>query len=122
MSHTNLTARLNTDNWDLALDRSGNIELVSQGYAICQNLANEIRLWTQDAYFQSQNGIDWKEAQLAKKTDQTVLASLIREAGERTEGVISVDNVTLETVNFEDRILHGQIEITTEFGKFKTSF
>ena len=55
----------------------------SGALAIAQNLANEIRLWTNDAYFQQANGIAWKEAQLAKKLDSSVLAQLIHEAGNR---------------------------------------
>lgn len=114
MSHTDKTALLNPTTWDLRLTPEGNIFLVSGSLAIAQNLANEIRLWKNDAYFQQENGIDWKEAQLAKKLDISVLSQLIHEAGRRTNGVRSVDSVEVTEFNQETRTLHGEITITTE--------
>ena len=116
MSHTAKTALL-TPNWDLQLTPEGNILLTSGALAIAQNLANEIRLWTNDAYFQQANGIAWKEVQLAKKLDSSVLAQIIHEAGNRVSGVKSVDSVTVTAVDEESRTLHGEITITTESGE-----
>lgn len=114
MAHENKTALLDPNAWDLQLTPEGNILLISGNLAIAQNLANEIRLWTNDAYFQQKNGINWKEAQLAKSLDTTVLSQVIREAGNRTQGVQSVDSVTVTEFDEENRILHGEITITTE--------
>lgn len=116
MPHTAKTALL-TPNWDLQLTPEGNILLTSGALAIAQNLANEIRLWTNDAYFQQANGIAWKEVQLAKKLDSAVLAQIIYEAGNRVPGVKSVDSVTVTAVDEESRTLHGEITITTESGE-----
>ena len=71
-------------------------------------------MWTNDAYFQRANGIAWKEAQLAKKLDSSVLAQLIHEAGNRVDGVKSVDSVDITEFDEETRTLHGEITITTE--------
>lgn len=114
MAHENKTALLDPTSWDLQLTPEGNILLTSGNLAIAQNLANEIRLWTNDAYFQQENGINWKEAQLAKSLDTTVLSQVIREAGNRTQGVHSVGSVTVTEFDEENRILHGEITITTE--------
>lgn len=114
MAHENKTALLDPNKWDLQLTPEGNILLTSGNLAIAQNLANEIRLWTNDAYFQQENGINWKEAQLAKSLDTTVLSQVIREAGNRTQGVHSVDSVTVTEFDEENRILHGEITITTD--------
>ena len=116
MAHTAKTALL-TPNWDLQLTPEGNILLTSGALAIAQNLANEIRLWTNDAYFQQANGIAWKEVQLAKKLDSSVLAQIIHEAGNRVSGVKSVDSVTVTAVDEESRTLHGEITVTTESGE-----
>ncbi|WP_304947323.1 hypothetical protein [uncultured Parasutterella sp.] len=116
MPHTAKTALL-TPNWDLQLTPEGNILLTSGALAIAQNLANEIRLWTNDAYFQQANGIAWKEVQLAKKIDSSVLAQIIHEAGNRVSGVKSVDSVTVTAVDEESRTLHGEITVTTESGE-----
>lgn len=116
MAHTAKTALL-TPNWDLQLTPEGNILLTLGALAIAQNLANEIRLWTNDAYFQQANGIAWKEVQLAKKIDSSVLAQIIHEAGNRVSGVKSVDSVTVTAVDEESRTLHGEITVTTESGE-----
>lgn len=116
MPHTAKTALL-TPNWDLQLTPEGNILLTSGALAIAQNLANEIRLWTNDAYFQQENGIEWKEVQLAKKLDSSVLAQIIHEAGDRVEGVKSVESVNVTGVDEETRTLHGEITITTDSGE-----
>lgn len=113
MAHTAKTALL-TSNWDLQLTPEGNILLTSGALAIAQNLANEIRLWTNDAYYQQENGIAWKEVQLAKKLDPSVLAQIIHEADNRVAGVKSVDSVTVTNVDEESRTLHGEITITTD--------
>ena len=68
----------------------------------------------QRRYFQQANGIAWKEAQLAKKLDSSVLAQLIHEAGNRVDGVKSVDSVDITEFDEETRTLHGEITITTE--------
>ena len=60
MTHTAKTALLSSG-WDLQLTPEGNILLTSGALAIAQNLANEIRLWTNDAYYQQENGIAWKD-------------------------------------------------------------
>lgn len=67
MPHTAKTALLSPQSWDLQLTKEGNILLTSGALAIAQNLANEIRLWTNDAYFQQANGIAWKEAPTRQK-------------------------------------------------------
>jgi len=114
MAHTAKTALLDTQAWDLQLTQGGDILLTSGALAIAQNLANEIRLWTNDAYFQQENGIEWKEAQLAEKLNSSVLAQLIYEAGDRVDGVSSVDSVDITGFDEDTRTLHGEITITTE--------
>ena len=64
--------------------------------------------------YQQENGIAWKEVQLAKKLDPSVLAQIIHEAGNRVAGVKSDDSVTVTDVDEESRTLHGEITITTD--------
>ena len=51
---------------------------------------------------------------VSKKLDSSVLAQLIHEAGNRVDGVKSVDSVDITEFNEETRTLHGEITITTE--------
>ena len=113
MPHTSKTLLL-TDDWDLQLNPEGNLIVTDSDLAICQNCANEIRLWTNDAYFQQDNGIDWKEVQLGKPLDAALLRSEIRDACLRVDGVISVDSIELLEFDSDTRTLHGNITISTE--------
>jgi hypothetical protein len=119
MAHTAYTAKL-TPSWDLQLNKEGNISTVTGPLSIAQNFANELRLWTNDAFYQIENGIDWKEVQLAKTLDSGVLIQIIKETGLRTAGVKTVDNVEIQEVDTENRILHGNITFTTEQNQVQT--
>lgn len=113
MAHTQKTALLDPQTWDLQLDANGDIKLCTGAQAIVQNAANEIRLWRNDAYFQQDRGIAWKEAQLAKKLDISVLIQVIREAVANVPDIVSVDDVEIDEFDESSRELHGRINVTT---------
>ena len=50
------TLTLDAD-WDLQLDAAGNIMTSSGDYAVAQNVANAVRLFTDDAYYDADRGI-----------------------------------------------------------------
>ena len=56
MAHTRKTLLLDS-NWDLCLDKAGRIAVAEGPYATAQAVANECRLFTDDAYFEPQRGI-----------------------------------------------------------------
>ena len=113
MPHTSKTAKLTAD-WDLQLNAEGNLILAHDDYAIAQNCANEIRLFTNDAYFQQLNGIAWFESQLGKPLEESLIKSEIRDACLRVDGVESVTNIELKFFDKETRTLHAEITILTE--------
>ena len=51
-------------NWDIHVDDAGNIATVTDDYAIAQNIANAVRLFVGDAYFEKSNGIPFFESVL----------------------------------------------------------
>lgn len=120
MAHTAKTLELTPD-WDLQLTAEGNIKLCRDALALAQDCANEIRLWTDDAYFQKDNGISWLEVQLARKMNPAVLKAVIREACFRVDGVADVVSIVLDDLDTESRELHGEITIQTEDGQRGTS-
>lgn len=117
MAHTSRTLALDPGNWDLTLTAEGNLRLFSGGMALAQDCANEIRLWRDDAYFQKDNGIRWKEVQLAKKLDDSVLRSVLREACMKVPGVKEVRSIDIGEIDDESRTLHGEIKIITTEGQ-----
>lgn len=85
------TMLLDLDNWDLRLDSAGQIALTTGAYAIAQNVANAIRLFTNDAYFDPDKGIPHFSIDLGQKPNLAVIRSRLRKAALSVEGVKDVD-------------------------------
>lgn len=113
--HTAYTAEL-SDDWDLTLDANGNLKMLRDTPAIEQNVANEGRLFKDDAYFRADEGIDWFSDQLGKGVQDAVMRNRLRNAAQRVPGVLSVDGITIKELNQETRVLRAKLEITTEGG------
>ena len=95
-------------NWDLMLDDNGNIATARDGYAIAQNVANAVRLFTKDAYFDQNRGIPHFDIELGHYPPVSVLRSQIIKAAKMVEGVASA---TVQFTSFDERALNGEITI-----------
>lgn len=115
MTHTAFTWGLTSD-WDLDIDENGNPRELRSAEAICQDVANEARLFLHDAYFRYEEGIDWFTDQLGRPLQEAVLRDRLRTAALRVPGVLSVESIDIEEVDESTRKLHGKITITTEAG------
>lgn len=107
------TLFLNKDTWDLELDASNQIAMTSGPYGIAQNVANAVRLFTNDAYFMPDDGIPHFAIDLGKQPPEAVLRAKITQAAQAVEGVATAVT-TFST--FEGRTLEGNIQITTNTG------
>jgi hypothetical protein len=110
MPHTFLLS----DGWDIGLDESGDIATVTGPYAIAQNVANAVRLFTDDAYFDADKGIPHFEVELGHLPPMSVLRTRILAATLAVEGV---SDATVEFTSYTDRLLSGEILITTTDGE-----
>lgn len=101
------------NNWDIFVNEDGNIATVSDDYAIAQNAANAVRLFTNDAYFNKDRGIPHFDIELGQKaiTSRSTLANRIRKAVLNVDGVTDVE-VSLNFIN-STRTYTGEIYITT---------
>ena len=113
--HTEKTLGLTPD-WDLAFDANGNLRLLDQVEAICQNVCNECRLFLHDAYFRYDEGIDWFTDQLGRPLQVAIVTDRLRRAALRVPGVLAVTAINLEVADKHARNLRGAIEIETEYG------
>ncbi len=98
--------------WDLTVDAGGNIATVSDAYAIAQNVANAVRLFTDDAYFDRDRGIPHFQIELGHKPPYSILRTRILQAARAVEGVADA------TVTFDrdERKLGGEILLTLTDG------
>lgn len=115
MAHSTRTLLLDGD-WDITLTEAGNLALAEGGYATAQNVANECRLFTQDAFFAQDDGIPWYVVQLGKPLARSVASSRMRQAASDVAGVVSVESVTVEDIDPVTRIMDGTIRLTTTEG------
>ena len=102
-------------NWDLTLDAEGNMATVIDAYAIAQNVANAVRLFTKDAYFNQDEGIPHFDIELGHQPPLSVLRSRIVKAAQGVDGVADVTVNLDETMT--DRVLRGEIFIMTTAGE-----
>lgn len=108
------TLYLNPDSWDITLDSSGRIARSTQAYAIAQNVANAVRLFTGEAFFAMDEGIPHFDIELGKtRPALSVLRARMREAALNVEGVLDAQ-ITLDDV--QDRRLTGEILLTVADG------
>ena len=115
MAHTRKTLLLN-GNWDLTLDKSGRIAVADGAYATAQAVANECRLFTNDAYFETERGIPYYLIALGKKLSPSVLRARLRDAAYLVEDVEDVTDVVLESLDTETRKVTGEIKFTSKEG------
>lgn len=112
---TGYTLTLDIDSWDLTLDVGGNIATSFGAYAIAQNVANTVRLFTNDAYYDPDRGIPHFAIELGEKRNKIgVLRSRIIRAATDIDGVRSA---SFEIYGIEDRVLSGNISLTLDSGE-----
>lgn len=98
-------------NWDITLDSSGHLRMSDRAYAIAQNVANAVRLFTQDAFFAQDEGIPHYDIELGRKPLYSVLRGRVKKAALEVEGVLDAV-VNLDTPVGADRKLTGEILLT----------
>lgn len=109
---------LDTDEWDLQLNTNGQFLMCDGDYAVAQNVANAIRLFTDDAYFDPDRGIDHFHIDLGMRPALSVFRARVRAAAEAVDGVESAEIVDMYVT--DDRTLTGDIQLTLESGTVYT--
>lgn len=115
MAHTRRTLLL-TEGWDLTLDGVGRIAVTGEEQATAQNVSNEARLFTDDAYFIQDKGVPHFAVELGSRTNDSILRAYLRRAALRVSDVRDV--LTVDIISFDPvtRLLTGDIQFTTAGG------
>lgn len=109
------TLLLDRDNWDVTVDATGNIALASAPYAILQDVASACRLFLGEAYYDTTKGVPYFSEALGRSVPTPLLKARMEEAARAVPGVTSARCVlTLQP----DRVMTGQIQVTTDGGSF----
>ena len=128
MAHTRRTLLLDRETWDITLDSAGRMALTHGDYATAQNVANEARLFTNDAYFNQDEGTPYFVLTLARRANitagrgnLTALRAYLRRAALKVADVKEVLAVDITGLDAETRRLTGDIQFVTLGGQLKTS-
>ena len=116
MAHTRKTLLLDKQ-WDICLDKAGRIAVAEGPYATAQAVANECRLFTDDACFDTERGIPYYLIALGQKLSPSVLKARLRDAAYLVDDVEDVTDVELESLDTEARKVTGEIKFTSVEGE-----
>lgn len=116
MAHTRRTVLLDRKTWDVTSDGVGRIALTTDDYATAQNVANEARLFTEDAYFIQDQGIPHFTVELGRRVNASVLRSYLRRAALSVSDVREVLSVEITAFDPTTRTLTGDMQLTTVEG------
>ena len=120
------TLTLDAD-WDLSLTPDGRIATSAGDYAVAQNVANAVRLFTNDAYYDPDRGIPHFAITLGRKPSMSVFRAVVRQAALGVKGVKAADVKDIQLVRKDTsspagdaitpRTLTGDIRLTMEDGE-----
>lgn len=112
----NKRSLLLNDNWDISLSTSGDIVTTSGLYADAQNVANAIRLFTQDAFLAQDKGVPHFDLDLGRMPAFSSVRSVYRKNARNVENIA---DAVVQNLRFDNdtRSLTGVIVATTENGQ-----
>lgn len=107
------TLLLAQDTWDLVLDISGNIAAATEPYAVAQDVASEVRLFIGELWYDTTNGIDYLGRVLGERPNMQYLKGQIETQALKAQNVVSARCLFS---SFDDRVLHGQVQVVDKDG------
>ena len=107
------TLLLSQDNWDLCLDRAGNIAVADDPYAQAQDASSAIRTFQGECYYDTSLGVPYFAQILGKFPPLALLKAKFAAAALTVPGVVKA---RCFISNFEDRQVNGQVEILNSKG------
>ena len=107
---------LKPDAWDITLNAAGSIATTDGIYCDAQNVANAVRLFTDDAYIAKAKGIPHFAIDLGQRPLVSVVRGRIRSAAVGVENIADADAADI-AVTAETRELTGIIRALTDEGQ-----
>lgn len=100
-------------NWDITLNENGSLKTADKNYSIAQTVANAVKLFINDAYFNTDIGIPHFDVTLKRNPALSVIRSHIKKAAVSVDGVKNAAVI----INNDNGIIQGEITITLENGE-----
>lgn len=116
MPHSRYTLTLGS-NWDLTLTGTGKIATTQGPLATAQNVANEVRMFLRDAYFQQDRGIPHFNLELGHPLPDSAFRSYVRIATLYVDDVETIVELKIDDFDRDTRLLSGDIRFITVEGE-----
>jgi hypothetical protein len=116
MTHATRTLLLD-QTWDITLTSTGKIAVSDGAYATAQAVANEIRRFLADSYFDYHLGIPHFNVELGQILPDSALRAHIRKAALRVPDVAEIIDISLDNFNRQTRTLTGTVSFKTGSGQ-----
>ncbi len=108
------TLLLDRTTWDILPDASGNMAVASGSYAICQNVASAIRVFSGECYYNTASGLPYRQHILAHAQAASVFRMQVAQAAGGVAGVAAAQCVL--TGISANRQLSGYVLVSTTLG------
>jgi hypothetical protein len=108
------TLLLDTVEWDLVLDTSGNIAKADPPYAIAQDVASAIKLFKSELWYDTTKGVPYFSEVLGQYPPESLIKSRLVEAALTVPNVVQAQVVNL---GLKDRQLTGDVEVIDTTGQ-----
>lgn len=109
------TLLLDTSEWDLVIDESGNLSVATGAYALAQDVASACRTFLGEAWYDTTLGIPYTDRILGYLPPASFLEAQFQGQGELVPQVASVRAI-LDPLTIT-RVLTGKLEIIAEGGQ-----
>lgn len=100
--------------WDLLADANGNIATASNGYDVAQAVANEIKLFKGEGWYDPTQGCPHFSVELGQPAQAGAISAMLVAAAKRVPGVVSAQCSL--SINRTTRKLGGVVIVTTTEG------
>lgn len=113
MAINSYTAYLDDKDWDFRVGADGNLKMRSGAEGIAQNVSCEGKCFKDGCLYYADHGLEWMEDTLGAKFQKSLIAVYMRETALATQGVKSVESVTIDALDLATRTVTGEIIIKT---------
>lgn len=113
------TLLLDPATWDLTLDAHGNLAIADDPYAVAQDVASALKLFSGELWYDTTKGVPYWTQILGRPVPLQLLKSKLEAAAMTVPGVTAARCFISSIVNRE---VHGQLQFTTGSGQQAVSF
>lgn len=111
------TLLLAIDSWDLIADASRNIAMATAPYALAQDVASAIKLFSGELWYDTSKGVPYFSEILGHTPTLSAFRQYMATAALTVPDVISA---TCQISQFQDRTVTGQVTFTDDLGRSQT--